>query len=290
MRAKLAISVLTLGLLAVACSGAQSASGPVALPAPNAIGGSVDAARGIGSNGTSPAEGIPSLVAQTRDLVMTANVSMRSDDPWKTADTAKQIARDLNGNLLSLNQSGSGSQRNATLVMSVPAARFDDAITALKKLDGEVISSSVDAKDVTDQLVDLDARITTLKAEESRYLALFARANTVDELLKVQAALSQLRTQIEQLAAQQKNLSGRVVMSTISLSVSPIAGPSPVEPTTRWDPARTFASAAAALVAMLRVFADWAIWMLVFGWIPLVALAFVLIATRNRRESKAPAA
>jgi hypothetical protein len=237
----------------------------------------------------SAAEGIPSLLAQTRDLIMTANVSMRSDDPWKTADAAKAIAQGLGGTLMALNESGSGTQRSATVVMSVPSSRFDDAIGALKKLDGEVISSSVDAKDVTDQLVDLDARITTLKAEEQRYLALFTRANTVDEMLKVQSALSQLRLQIEQLSAQQKNMKDRVAFSTISLSVAPISTPLPNEPIAKWDPARTFSAAATALVAMLRAFADVAIWLLVFGWIPLVALALALVATRARRPEKATA-
>jgi hypothetical protein len=238
----------------------------------------------------SAAEGIPNLLAQTRDLIMTANVSMRSDDPWKTADSAKQIAQGLGGMLLALNESGSGTQRSATLTMSVPSTRFDDAISALKKLDGEVVSSNVDAKDVTDQLVDLDARITTLRAEEQRYVALLGRANTIDEVLKVQAALTPLRTQIEQLSAQQKNMKDRVAFSTISLSVSPIPTPTPSEPIAKWDPARTFAAAATALVTLLRVFADAAIWILVFGWVPLVALAIAVVATRTRRPVKAPAA
>jgi hypothetical protein len=291
MRATLLAPVLALTLAAAACSSAQPSAAPAAAPGQFAVGGATsDASKGSLPNGVSAAEGIPSLLAQTRDLIMTANVAMRSDDPWKTADSAKQIARDLGGMLIGLNESGSGTQRNATLVMSVPSTRFDDAIAALKKLDGEVVSSSVDAKDVTDQLVDLDARITTLKAEEQRYLALFARANTVDELLKVQAALSQLRTQIEQLSAQQKNMKDRVAFSTISLSVSPIVNPTPSDPIAKWDPARTFAAAATALVTLLRVFADAAIWILVFGWVPLVALAIAVIATRTRRPVKAPAA
>jgi len=291
MRATLLIPLLALALIGAACSAAQSTPTGVAAPAPMAGGGIADSAsKGSVPNGVSAAEGIPTLLAQTRDLIMTANVSMRSDDPWKTADAAKAIAQGLGGTLLALSESGTGTQRSATMVMSVPSTRFDDAINALKKLDGDVVSSSVDAKDVTDQLVDLDARITTLKAEEQRYLALFNRANTVDEMLKVQSALSQLRTQIEQLSAQQKNMKDRVAFSTISLSVAPITTPVPNEPLTKWDPARTFSAAATALVAMLRAFADVAIWLLVFGWIPLVALAIALVATRTRRPAKAPAA
>ena len=281
-RRLIALIVLVLAL-ATACA---TAGAPTSAPNPIAASGAVDAAKAEAGRGTAPADGIPSLFTPDRDLIITANVAMRSDDPWKTADAAKQIAQTLGGGVVNLSQGGSGTQRSATLTMRVPSSKFDDAIAALKRLDGEVVSSNVDAKDVTDQLVDLDARITTLRAEEARYLQLFASAKTVDEMLKVQLALTQLRTQIEQLAAQQKNTKDRVAFSNITLAVTPIAT-IPSEPFAKWDPARTFASATAALAALFRVMADVAIWILVFGWIPLVAVALTLAATRVRR---APAA
>ncbi len=52
-----------------------------------------------------------------------------------------------------------------------------------------------------------------------------------------------------------------------------------------WDPVKTFARALAALGAMLQVFADLTIWLVVFGWIPLIALAGVVLATRSRRPT-----
>jgi chromosome segregation ATPase len=189
--------------------------------------------------------------------------------------------------VLGLSESITNDRRSANITMRVPASRFDDAVAALKKLSGEVLSSSVDAKDVTDQLVDLDARLTALRAEESRYLQLFASAKTVDEMLKVQVALSQLRQQIEQLAAQQKTTKDRVAYSTISLSVASTAEPVP-GPQAKWDPSRTFATAIAAFATFLRFFADFAIWAMVFGGIPLLILASLLVATRARR--RAPAA
>jgi len=289
MRRRLAIPLLLLvTLLSAACAGAGStASGPVAVPAPGAVS---DASKGNipTIQGTAPAEGIPSLAAADRDLIVTANVAMKSDDPWQTADAAKNIALGFGGSLLGLNESITNDRRSANLTMRVPANRFDDAVAALKKLDGEVLSSSVNANDVTDQLVDLDARLTALRAEESRYLQLFASAKTVDEMLKVQVALSQLRQQIEQLAAQQKTTKDRVAFSTISLSVASTAEPVVPGPQTKWDPSRTFATAIAAFATLLRFGADLAIWAMVFCGIPLLILASVFVATRGRR--RAPAA
>ena len=285
-RAFLAISILAV-LLVGACSSnapqrlSSGAGAPAA--APNTV---TDAKTGIPSNftGTSASDGLPAI--PDRDLILTASVQMRSDDPWQTADAARAIATGLGGGVLGMSQSLSNERRMANLVLRVPADRFDDAISALKKLDAEVLSSSVDAKDVTDQLVDLDARLVALRAEETRYLQLFASAKTVDEMLKVEAGLAQIRQQIEQLAAQQKSTKDRVAFSNITLSVQPTVEPVVVNPP-KWDPAHTFEAALAAATVFLRFVADFAIWLLVFSWVPLLALVAVLLATRVRRTTPA---
>ena len=286
-RAFLAVSFLAV-LLAGACSSsAQHLSSGQAGGAPAAAPGvTTDAKSGIPGNvtGTSASEGLPAV--SDRDLILTASVQMRSDDPWQTADAARAIATGLGGGVLGMSQSLSNERRMANLVIRVPADRFDDAIAALKRLNAEVLSSNVDAKDVTDQLVDLDARLVALRAGEQRYLQLYASAKTVDEMLKVEASLSQIRQQIEQLAAQQKSTKDRVAFSSITLSVQPRVEPVVVNPT-KWDPAHTFEAALAAATVFLRFVADFAIWLLVFSWVPLLALIAVLLATRMRRTSAA---
>ncbi len=284
MRRRFVVPLLALVVvLSAACAGAGvTSSGPVAVPAPGVL---TDASKGNipTLQNTAPAQGIASLAVPDRDLIVTANVAMKSDDPWQTADAAKDIARRFGGSVIGLSESINNDRRSANLTLRIPADRFDDTVAALKKLEGEVIASSVDAKDVTDQLVDLDARLIALRAEEGRYLQLFASAKTVDEMLKVQMALSQLRQQIEQLAAQQKTTKDRVAYSTVTLSVASTAEPVP-GPAAKWDPSRTFSTALAALASLLRFAADFAIWAMVFGGIPLLILGSLLVATRARRR------
>ena len=279
---KLAIALLAVAAaLTAACSAAGVATSAPAPRAPE--GGAVSAdAKALAGNGTSPAQGIPGLASVTRDLVMTANISMRAQDPWAVADSARSIASGLGGDLLGLSQGGSGENRSATLTMRVPSIRFDDALTALKKLDGEVIASNVSAKDVTDQLVDLQARLTAAQALEQRYLQILAQAKTVDEILRVESTLASTRTQIEQLKAQQKSLNDQVSYSTISLSVSSVPVLISGDPKPLWDPSKTFDRAVAALTVLMRTAADVAIWLFVLGWIPLLLLAIAFAATRLR--------
>ena len=273
----------TLLLVAMATLTACSAAGvATSAPAPRAPeGGAVTDAKAAAGNGTSPAQGIPGLASLQRDLILTANVSMRASDPWAIADSARGIASGLGGDLLGLSQGGSGENRSATLTIRVPSNRFDDALTALKKLDGDVIASNVSAKDVTDQIVDLQARLTAAQALEQRYLQILAQAKTVDEILRVESTLANTRTQIEQLKAQQKTLNDQVAFSTITLSVSSVPV-LPVDSKPIWDPSKTFDRAVAALTVLMRTAADLAIWLFVLGWIPLLALAIALAATRLR--------
>jgi hypothetical protein len=279
-------------VLAAACSqaGAPTTSGPEFRNIGNNLGDTAAPAKG-GAPGSIPAfdattttqNGIPTLVTSpNRNLILTANVSMKTQDPWATADKARAIASGLGGDILAMSQTGQGENRSALITVRVPSDRFDEALRQLKLLDGEVLTSNVDAKDVTDQFTDLQARLVAKQAEEQRYLQLFPQAKTVDETLKIDAALGNVRTQIEQLQGQLNLIKNRTEFSTITMSIAPIVTV-PTPPSGAWDPSVTFAKAIAALSVFFRFAADLAIWILVFGWIPLIALALAFAAMRMRR-------
>lgn len=288
---KLALLIAAPLLFVAACSqaapsgtsavGRSEGGAPGVVPA--ADGGAFGAAD---TKASTPNQGIPTIVVSgDRSLILTAKIDFRSKDPWVTSDRAQAIATGLGGDVLNLSQSGSGDSRSAFLTIRVPSTRFGDALQALKSLEGEVQTSGVSAQDVTDQFVDLQARLTAKQAEEQRYLAILGRANTIDEILKVDASLGNVRTQIEQLTAQINSIKARTEFSTISMSISMISL-LPGDTTTKtWDPAKTVGRALAALGAMMQVFADAVIWLIVFAWLPLLALAGVVFAARMRRPA-----
>jgi hypothetical protein len=275
-------------VLAAACSGASSS--PEFRNIGNNLGDSASVSTGQTAPGSIPAydstaagKGIPTLVTNpSRSLILTANVSMKTQDPWATADKARAIANGLGGDILAMSQTGQGENRSALISVRVPSDRFEEALRQLKLLDGEVLTSNVDAKDVTDQFTDLQARLVAKQAEEQRYLQLFPQAKTVDETLKIDAALGNVRVQIEQLQGQLNLIKNRTEFSTITLAISPIVTV-PASTGGAWDPSTTFAKAIAALSVFFKFAADLAIWILVFGWIPLIGLALALAATRMRR-------
>lgn len=292
---KLALFIAAPLLFVAACSqSAPSANTGVGRSeggAPGAVPAADGGAFAVGGDAalTAPNKGIPTVVVSgDRNLILTAKIDFRSKDPWVTSDRAQAIATGLGGDVLNLSQSGSGDSRSASLTIRVPSTRFGDAIQQLKTLEGEVQTSGVSAQDVTDQFVDLQARLTAKQAEEQRYLAILGRANTIDEILKVDASLGNVRTQIEQLTAQINSIKARTEFSTISMSISMISLLPGDTATKTWDPAKTVGRALAALGAMMQVFADAVIWLVVFAWLPLLALAGVVFAARMRRPAAPP--
>ncbi len=278
-------------LLLAACSGAgTTASSGVTSTAGGAPAYAVSkdaiAAPAPAQGNTAP-NGVPIPLAfdPTRSIILTANIAMRAADPWAMSDKAQAVAAGVGGDVIGLNTSGGGDQRVASLTLRVPSDRFTDALRQLRALDAEVISSNVDGKDVTDQFVDLKARLVAKQAEEQRYNALLVRANTIDEILKIDSALGTVRTQIEQLQGQVNSIAARTQFSTITVSIMPALVPPVTTTPGAWDPAKTVAVALGTLAAVLRGLADVTIWVLVFAWIPLLALAVLVVLTRGRRRA-----
>lgn len=278
-------------LLAAACAAAAPTTAPgggttAYAPVNRDAAGQAFAVDAKGAPGSIPAPefatGSTIAANANRNLILTAQVVMKTQDPWATADKARAIAGGLGGDILAMSQTGQGENRSALITVRVPSDRFDEALRQLKLLDGEVITSNVDAKDVTDQFTDLQARLVAKQAEEQRYLQLFPQAKTVDETLKIDAALGNVRTVIEQLQGQLNLIKNRTEFSTITMSIAPIVTV-PTETGGVWDPSKTFAKAISALSVFFKFAADLAIWVLVFGWIPLIGLALAFTATRMRR-------
>lgn len=288
--------VLPAILLVAACSASQSGTttsggGRAEFGPANDAAVAKPAVGGAPQGGDTAANGVPvpQVFDPTRAVILTASIAMKASDPWATAEKAQAVAIDLGGDVIGLNESGGKDDRVASLTLRVPSQQFTEALRRLRALDADVTSSTVNGQDVSDQFVDLKARLAAKQAEEQRYDALLGRAATIDEILKIDSALSSVRTQIEQLQGQVNSITSRTQFSTITVAIAPAVAPVVTPPAPAWDPAKTAALAFATLATILRGFADLAIWMLVFAWIPLLALAIALVLTRGRRTVRTAA-
>lgn len=113
-----------------------------------------------------------------------------------------------------------GAVSSATLVLRIPQDAFGALLPKLKEL-GEISSESTAAEDVTDQYVDISARLASAKTLEKRLLELAAdRSSGVEALLAVERELARVRGEIESYEGRMRQWNDQISMSTLTLSIS----------------------------------------------------------------------
>jgi hypothetical protein len=151
-------------------------------------------------------------------MVRTSSIEMIVQKPAEAAERIRALADSLGGFLVSSQIIGGQDASNGSLTIRVPAARFEEARTAIRNLGLRVESERVEAQDVTRQYVDQSAGLRNLRAEEEQYLSILKQARTVKDTLDVSEKLSVVRGHIEQQQAEFEALSKQI--ETVSMTIS----------------------------------------------------------------------
>lgn len=112
----------------------------------------------------------------------------------------------------------SGLPFNASLTVLVPVAKFDAFRSEAEKL-GKVLSESSADDDVTQQHIDLAARLSNAKAEEARLRSFFDQARSVTDMLSIERELTRVRGDIESMTAQLATMERQAAMATLTIEL-----------------------------------------------------------------------
>lgn len=158
--------------------------------------------------------------ATDRKVIRNGNLSLVVGDIDESAERVTEIANSAGGFLEYSSISDRGTDRTkGNLRVRVPSDSFDRVFSELKKIAIQVRNEQTDARDVTDQFVDLEARLRNAQRTEEQYLEILEQATTVEDTLKVQRRLSEVREEIERLEARMNQLSRQIDMATISVTL-----------------------------------------------------------------------
>lgn len=235
------------------------------------------------------------LQARQRAVIKTGTVSLRVES-FDAAREALVAAAKSRGGYVASSSAQTHRDENrtwteGTLVLKVPSDSFGAVFRDVKTV-GEVRSSNSDSRDVTDKLVDLEARLKNLRAQRDRLRTLYEEANDTEAVLKVGARLSEVQGRIERLEAKKRALEGRVAYATITVRFdeSPPPEPTPTPAPAYHDTAlgSAFLASVDGVVVSLKTLAVTAAYvapyLVVFG-VPMVGLA---VAVRRRRSLSLP--
>ena len=152
-------------------------------------------------------------------LIRNGALDLIVKSPTESAEQIRALAEGVGGFLVSSQTTGGPGAASASLVIRVPAGHFEEVRAGIRKLVVRVESESFEAQDVTREYVDQEARLRSLRAQETQYLAIMKRAVSVKETLEVSEKLSGVRGQIEQQQAEFNALSKQVETVAISMSL-----------------------------------------------------------------------
>ncbi|TAF53453.1 MAG: DUF4349 domain-containing protein [Oscillatoriales cyanobacterium] len=162
------------------------------------------------------------IVASTApQLIKKAELSVVVKSIDTSTKSVTEIVKKQRGDILAFqNQKppDSSVRQTATMQIRVPQEKLETTLNALAKL-GSVENRGLTAEDVSDQLVDSEARLRNLRKSEEVVLKIMERSGSVGDVLKASQQLSTIRESIERIDAQLKSLRNQVAYSTISLTL-----------------------------------------------------------------------
>jgi hypothetical protein len=312
-RSALAFLVLGLVVAAVAgCSRSSPATSTASAPASTAAAQAVQAAGAAtagdsSSNASSPGSAAPSQnvealdkpPAQTgRQIVSSATLTVQVDDVVAAKQKAEALVTGLEpSNVLFAEQTslppGSSSAKSATstVTFKVAPSKFEEALGDLAGL-GTLASQEVKTDDVTQQVVDLDARVKAAEQSAARVADLVNRTTSLTELATLENEVEKRQADLESLRGQQRTLAARTELATVVVTFSASVPPPATAETAKplpgfldglhngWD----------AFVNVLTVVGAVTGALLPFAWVPVIVYLLWRLTRRRDAKPAAPAA
>lgn len=170
-----------------------------------------------------PAPASPSGSASS-DVKMERKLTKEGTLVWETSDILKTHAgilertKKLNGYLSDDNQVRDEYQIRTTMELRIPSDQFDTFIAGMEKDVRKFDEKNIKVIDVTEEYIDVAARIKTKKELEQHYYDLLKQTKNVSEVLQVEEQLNNVRTDIESAEGRLKYLNDRVSMSVLHLT------------------------------------------------------------------------
>lgn len=161
-----------------------------------------------------------------RKIIRNAELSVETDIPEEGLRKIASIAESRGGFVVTSEVRQQGSDRSndskiVTVVARVPAAQFETTVEEIRKIGSRILQEKRTGQDVTEEYIDLEARIRTKKALEAQFLEIMKQARNVSDALEVQRQLAGVRTEIEQLEGRRRFLENQSSLSTITVTLQP---------------------------------------------------------------------
>ena len=154
----------------------------------------------------------------SRKLIKNGRIIFESEDLNKTKSQVLLLVKKYKGYISSDRQNDYDNRINNHLKIRIPSQNFDTILSGISKEVKEFDTKEITISDVTEEFLDIEARLKNKKELEKRFLEILQKAKTVKEILDVEKEIGQLREDIESAEGKLKYLQNQVSFSTLDVS------------------------------------------------------------------------
>lgn len=164
-----------------------------------------------------------------RKIIRNATLAVEADRPAEAMRKVASLAEARGGFVVtseSRQQTASDGVTDyevVTIDVRVPAAQFDAFVGEVRGAGSRVVTEKITGQDVTEEYIDLEARIRTQRALETQFLEIMKSARAVSDALEVQSELAKVRGEIERLEGRRRFLENQTSLSTVKVTLQPPA-------------------------------------------------------------------
>lgn len=174
---------------------------------------------GEGAGGGIAAETLAGAEAFNQKIIYTANLTMQVDELAAAAGKLRTAITQSGGYILQFQDTRYNGEIGSSYTIKVPAAGFMPFIDRIEQIEHRSFERNIGGKDVSEEYVDLEARLKAKQLVEARLLEMMDKAAKADDLLKFSEQLGQVQEEIERIQGRLRYLDNNVAFSTVELSM-----------------------------------------------------------------------
>ncbi len=153
-----------------------------------------------------------------RKLIRNGQLEFQTEEVKQTKTEIEKICKELNAYISSESENNFGNRLQYNQMIRVPANSFDALLARIEPLAKKIENKNISTQDVTEEFIDVEARLKTKKELETRYREILKQAKTVEEIISIESQIANVRSEIESMEGRLKFLKNQVAFSTLNLT------------------------------------------------------------------------
>lgn len=215
---------------------------------------------------------------EDRLLIQESNMSLLVSDVRQTGDRIVKYAEENGGFMVNSSYNRPDESAFGTITVRIPTEKLNAALSYFRDLSVKVTNENLQGTDVTEQYIDIEARLATLNKTKAKYEEILNSATRVQDILEVTQQLTYIQEQIDYLIGQQKALESNASLTKITVYLSTDELSLPYTPDNKFRADVIFKLAVRSLVTTFYGLGEKLIWVAVYSviWVPVILIGLFL--------------